>query len=65
VDGLIIGSEETLSGNGEVNGNVTNGGLPSLGNSPALNFTGDLVLGRAGTLLIEIGGSEAAVAPAT
>ena len=55
-DDLIVEPDETLSGNGVINGDLTLGGILSPGNSPGLTqINGDTTFD--GTLEIEIGGS--------
>ncbi|MCX8496747.1 MAG: LEPR-XLL domain-containing protein, partial [Akkermansiaceae bacterium] len=59
-NGITIGVTGKLAGNGTVSGDLTNLGLISPGNSPGiLSESGNLVFGRAGTVLIEVGGTRA------
>ncbi|MFM8252874.1 MAG: esterase/lipase family protein, partial [Planctomycetota bacterium] len=58
---LTILAQDRMTGSGTVYGDVYNGGLISPGNSPGkVSVAGNLVLGRAGELRIEIGGTSPA-----
>ena len=60
LQGLVVDSGETLSGNGVVVGDILNRGTLSPGNSPGIvNIIGDAVLDPAGSLVIQIGGRNA------
>jgi outer membrane protein OmpA-like peptidoglycan-associated protein len=53
---LIVGSSDTLSGSGQILGEVINHGVISPGNSPGIQNVASLTLAPDGTLEIEIGG---------
>src|SRR5688572_2351311 len=58
--GLELAASQTLSGSGDIDGDVTSSGTISPGNSPGVqNITGDSKFSREGKVLIEIGGSAA------
>ncbi|MDA1272780.1 MAG: hypothetical protein O2960_01835, partial [Verrucomicrobia bacterium] len=61
---LDLSSNDVLSGNGEILGNVFLDGLLSPGNSPGIvSVDGDFTVDAAGTIQIEIGGNGGAGAP--
>jgi T5SS/PEP-CTERM-associated repeat protein len=64
-DAIFIGAGGKLTGGGgTVIGNVTNSGTLAPGNSPGImTFLGNLTLNPAGTVDIELGGTDIALAP--